>query len=348
MSARLSRFAISLCVSALSVVAAFAVGAIVVVLSGGSALTFLRAYIGGAWGGKTGLIATLSTAVPLAMTGLAVLVPLRAGLFNIGGEGQLYIGGLACFVVASAAAALGFPAALVLALVAGAVGGMLWAAGAVALKLWRSTHEVVSTIMLNYIALLIVAYLVLGPLAKSPGITKTADIPFVARLPMMASAGGFEISWGWVVPVVLSLGFVWVFFFTGWGLEVRAVGENARAARVSGVNAKRRLMQAFLIGGALAGLAGALVVCGRSFYFSPGFAPHYGYMGILVAMLARRSPLAIPFAAVFLGSIAAADTSLQLDAGISRDIIFVIQGVLLLVLAGAGLFEKKMLKKFNL
>jgi len=348
MKRRLSRFGISLGASALSAAGAFTVAAAVVALFGKSPLAFLGAYFRGAWGSKTGVLATLSTAVPLAMTGFAVLLPLRAGLFNVGAEGQLYIGALACFVVGSRLATLGFPAAMILAAVAGAAAGAVWAAGAIALKLRRGTHEVVSSIMLNYVALQIVSFLVLGPLAKSPGVTKTRDIPVVARIPMMAEAGGFDLTWGWVVPVVLSAGFAFVLFFTRWGLEVRAAGENARAAELAGVRVKRRLAQVFLLGGALAGFAGAMVICGRNYYLSEGFAPRYGYIGILVAILARRSPAAVPFAALFVASLAAADTSFQLDAGISRDIVFVLQGVLLLALAGAALLERKLFSKLKL
>lgn len=348
MKRRPACFGIKLSAAALSAVVAFAVAAGVVALFGKSPVAFLRAYFRGAWGTRAGLLATLSTAVPLAMTGLAVLLPLRAGLFNVGAEGQLYIGGLACFVVGQSLAGLGFPAAMILAVLAGGVAGALWSAGAIALKLRRGTHEVVSTIMLNYVALQIVLFLVLGPLAKSPGMTKTADIPVAARIPMMAEAGGFDLNWGWVVPVVLSAGFVFVLFFTRWGLEVRAAGENYRAASVTVTKVKRRLRQIFLLGGAMAGLAGGLAICGRNLYLSKGFALRYGYIGILVAILARRSPAAVPFAALFIASLAAADTSFQLDAEISRDIIFVIQGVLLLTLAGAALFERKLFSRLKL
>ena len=342
MTSRRREMLLKLAASLAAVTAAFLLAAIVVACFGASPLAFLRAYIRGAFGSRTAWVATASAAIPLAMAGLAVALPFRCGLFNVGAEGQLYMGGLAGILTAKAVAPLGAPWALALVLCAAALAGGLWAAPAIGLKLRTGAHEVVSSIMLNYVALGLVSYLVFGPLAESAGRGRTDPVVPVARMPLVAASGGMALSWGWLAPVALALLAAASLRYTRWGLSVRAVGAGSRAARASGVDTGGVRFSAFVIAGMVAGLAGGLVVTGRAPYaLSPGFAAGYGYDGIIVAMLARANPLAAPVAACFIGSLYAADRCLQLQAGISRHIIYVVEGALLFCLAAGLLLERR-------
>jgi len=345
MRSKLARTMLQLAGSAVAVVLAFACAAGVVWAFGKSPGAFIAAYLRGAFGSSTGWLATVSVAAPLAMTGLAVAVPMKAGLFNVGAEGQLYMGGLAALMAGGFAASHCLPGPVFWALAASALAGIVWSAPAVALKLRTKTHEVVSAIMLNYIAIGVVTFLVFGPLAEAAGRGRTDPIAGEARIPVMASSGGFEVSWGWVAPVLLAVACWWLLRRTVWGLDVRAVGDSLEAARVSGVPVERRRGVVFMLGGALAGLAGGLVLAGRTHTLSTGFAANYGYEGVIVAMLARTSPLAAPLAALFVGSLYAADRSFQLHADISRYIIYVVEGLALLVLAGSRLLENRFLRR---
>jgi ABC-type uncharacterized transport system permease subunit len=264
----------------------------------------------------------------------------QAELFNIGGDGQLQVGGLAALVAGlqleSAPGVLTIVASLAAAVVAGAA----WAAVAGVLRAYRGANEVISTIMLNFVAATAISLLIAGVL-RSPAARYT---PRTDRIPTSAQLGdllpGFPIVF--VVSLALSAVTVVAVRRTSIGLRLRTVGLNRNAATHAGLHVRALQWQSFALSGGLAGLAGGLVILGYRFYIAPGWVPAWGLLGIVIAFLALRSPILIPLWAVVLGMIGAAGPTVKGSASVPDAITTVMQGLpvvvmsLILVLAGSG------------
>lgn len=277
-----------------------------------------------------------SKAALLILAGLSVAVAFKAGLFNIGAQGQMVVGSLAAAVVGaqlSAPSLLHIP----LALLAAAVAGALWALIAAALKLWRGVHEVISTIMLNWVAASLVDnWLVVGPLrASSTGghsVHGTAEILSTARLPRLLGDIS-RLNVGFLVALGVAL-LVWVWLSrTRRGFETRASGLGADAARAAGIPVKQRAAEAMGLAGALAGLAGAVLVLGTEFRYPGVLGAPYGFDGIAIALIGNNSPLGVTLTALFFGILRAGGTRMQL-LGVHKSFPELIQGLALLFVAG--------------
>jgi simple sugar transport system permease protein len=278
--------------------------------------------------------ATLVRAIPLTLTGLAVTVAFRSGVLNIGAEGQLLAGAMASAVIGvRGSAALGH-LTLPIELSAGAAAGALWAGIAAWLQVRFRVLEVISTIMLNFVALHAVGYLVRGPLQEPLRIYPQSDtLPVVARLPRLFP--GTRLHWG-IVAAVVAAGFLWWFFReTAAGFRLRASGANPRAARSAGlIDIERVMTGAFLTSGALAGLAGAVELTGVTLALYENISPGYGYTAIAVALLARLDPLAVLGTGLFFGALEAGAGAMQRDAGVPAAFVSVIEaGIVLAVIA---------------
>lgn len=289
----------------------------------------IQALLGGAFGGTFAWTETLVRAIPICLTGLAVAWAFRAGLFNIGAEGQLLWGALAAAWVG---AAFRLPVGLhvLAALAAAALAGALWAAPAALLKSWRGTPEVVTTLLLNFIAENLTRFLANNPLhdpsqqgARTAEILATAELmAFTGRL-----HGGLGVALGMAVLAAVVLA------RARFGFQIQLVGRNPEAARTADVPVSRVWMRVLLQSGALAGLAGAVEVLGIHHYFQAGFSPGYGYEGIAVAVLAANSPVGVLGAALFWGGLANGAVEMELSTGLSRYLVMVIQALLVLIVA---------------
>ena len=287
------------------------------------------------WRGSFGstnafLSATLVRATPLLLAGLGVALAFRAGIWNIGAEGQLLAG-------AATATALGVtlgdaPRILLLpmALVAGALAGMLWASIAEWLRRQRSVLEVISTIMLNFVALHLVGFLVHGPLQEPLGIyPQSSPIADAARLPRLIP--GTRLHVGFAIALVVAPMLWWWLRSTAAGFRLRAVGANPDAARMAGrIDVMRVAGMAFFVSGALAGLAGAVEVSGVTFALYENLATGYGYTAIVVALLGRLDPLAIIPSAILFGALESGALAMQREAGIPSVVVTAIEAVLVL------------------
>jgi general nucleoside transport system permease protein len=257
----------------------------------------------GGFGSGFALSETLTRATPLIFTGLAVAVAFRAKLYNIGAEGQLYVGALAA--VAVGGAGLPLPPALLFPLMAAAamVAGALLLLGPALLKTRFHVDEVVTTLLLNFIALLFVSMLLDGPM-KDPaalGWPQSVAIPAELELPRLAARS--RVHSGLLIALSLAV-LVWIVDrFTAFGFEMRAVGANVRAAAFAGMPVQAVVAKTALFSGALAGLAGCIEVAGRAGYVTLDMSPGYGYTGIVIAMLAQLNPLAVVAAAIFVAGI---------------------------------------------
>jgi ABC-type uncharacterized transport system permease subunit len=273
---------------------------------------------------------TLLRATPLIIVGLSVAIAFRAGVLNIGAEGQLLAG-------AAGAAAVGLSwsswpgwALLPMELLAGACAGALWASIAAVLRQRFGVLEVISTLMLNFVALFAVSYLVRGPL-QEPTHTYPQTVQLVesARLPVIAA--GQRLHVGFVAALALAVCAWWFLRATAAGFRLRAVGQGAAAAASAGrVDVARVVSRAFLASGAIAGLGGAVQVTGVTYALFEGISPGYGYTAIAVALLARLNPLAVVAAGVFFGALEAGGAGMQRDAGVPAGFVSVIEALVIL------------------
>jgi simple sugar transport system permease protein len=284
----------------------------------------------GSWG------AIFIRSAPIALAALAVAVPARAGLINVGGEGQLVMGGVAAAgVYLAAGTTLPGTLTLVLMLLAAAVAGGAWAAIAGALRLAFGINEAVTTLLCNYVALDIMLYLIYDSW-KDPhgsGQPATRPLPVGARLAVLGHSrvhAGVLLAGAAAIVVSLALS------RTGWGFRLRVVGGNTEAARRAGLRVGLLLVTAMATGGALAGLGGAVQLAGAEFKLRPGFCLTYGYVGFLASWLARHKPIRVAVAAVVLSAIAVAGDSLQIDAGLPAASVNVLMALVLLAAFGWG------------
>jgi simple sugar transport system permease protein len=300
-------------------------------LAGYDAAGALAALWNGAFGSWYAVTsATLVRAVPLTVIGLGIAVAFRAGAFNIGAEGQFYAGAIAATAVglhvAGRPAFVALPAVLAAAVLAGAA----WVAVPVWLRHRFGVLEVISTLLLNFVAESLVSLMVQGPLQESQHIYPQSDpIAEAARLPLLP---GSRLHAGFVLAVAAALALWFVFTRTLWGFRLRAVGAGPRAAEISGrIDARRMGAVALLISGALAGLAGGIEVSGVSYALFQNLSPGYGYTGIAVAMLARLHPLGVLAAGILFGALEAGAGAMQRDAGVPAVAVYVVEAVVILV-----------------
>ncbi|MCB8932771.1 MAG: ABC transporter permease [Fimbriimonadaceae bacterium] len=293
-------------------------------------LEALQTLLRGSLGSPRAIGGTLKETTPLLIAGLAVFLALRAGLFNIGVEGQLLVGAMTCTVVV-----LRLPGVIgvILGVAAGMVAGAAWAFPAGWIKAYRGGHEVITTIMLNSVAALLTTALVAGPL-KAPGqeSTTTASIPDALLLPAVASGEDWSLSLALVIGVVLTGAMAWWLRSSVGGYELQAVGANPTAAETAGVSSRRVTTLAMMASGALGGLAGALQVLAYEGRFYSGFSPGYGFDALGVALLAGASAWGVLPAALLFGVLAKGGTAVQI-LGVPKGITGVVLGLLILIFA---------------
>ncbi|MCX8071017.1 MAG: ABC transporter permease [Candidatus Binatia bacterium] len=326
------RWAVEIGVSLTAVVLALAVSAAVVWLTGSSPALAFAALLDGAFGSRDSLAELAVKACPLLITGLAVALSFRAGIWNIGAEGQLLIGALALAATPLVVGAwLPKAAALALGLAAAAAGGAAWAGCAAVLKLKRGVNEVIATIMLNFIAAALVSYLVQGPLMEQGGTYPQTDpLPAAYQLPRLAP---YRLHLGLLLALLAAIAAHIGLFRLRVGFELRAAGLNPTAARLAGIAVSRRLFWAFVFSGALAGLAGGVELSAITRRLYERFSPGWGYTAIAVALLGRLSPFGVVLAALFFGALDAGSNAMQRAAGVSAVVVYVVQGWVILFLA---------------
>ncbi len=279
---------------------------------------------------------SLATATPYIFAGLAVALGFRCGLFNIGAEGQFFMGALASAWVGYSLLGVPWYLHLPLALLAGAVGGALWAAIPGYLKAATGAHEVVNTIMMNWIAFRLSDWLLNGPMKATgyrpvtPVIEKSAELPRLFPEPLRFNVGFF-------LALAVAALVYWLLFKTTLGFEIRAVGANPDAARYAGMNIKRNFVLAMVLSGALAGLAGSSQVLGVDHWVGQGFSAGYGFDSIALALLGKSHPVGVVLAALLFGFLRSGATRMQSLAGITIDIISVIQGLVIIFVAAPAI-----------
>ena len=331
-------FAPDLITSVVAFFLALLIGAGIIALMGKNPLEAYAALLDGSAGNRNSIAETLLRAIPLSLAGVGVAIAFRAGAFNIGAEGQLFMGGMA-----SAWVGLQFPnlppvVLITLMAVAGMAAGGLWAGIAALLKAWFNANEMINTIMLNYIAIYLVNYLVHGPLQdpKSP-LGQTARIAESAELPTLLQ--GTRLHVGLIIAVLAAV-FVFILLWrTSWGYQVRVVGKNPVAAKAAGMNVNRLMISALVLSGVLAGLAGFCEVAGVQHRMIENLSPGYGYTAIVVALLGQINPIGVLVSGVLFAGLQVGASTMESAVGVPSAVITVIQYLVVLLIIGRGAFD---------
>ncbi len=319
-----------------SIILALAVGGIVLYAAGANPIGAYWQMLLGAFGSIHSFSEVLVKATPLMLAGLGVLVAFRVGFWNIGAEGQLYMGAFAATLVVLQGWALpgvGFLPTMFLAAVAA---GGLWASIPALLKVRLHTNEILTTLLLNYVAILFVGYFLFGPW-KDPltlNFPMTKLFPDAAQIPRF---GDTRLHWGFLLAVGLAVLFYFLLERTRWGFAITVTGENPRAAAYAGIEVLRTVVVAVVISGALAGLAGMVEIAGIQLRLVLGISPPnapYGYTAIIVAWLARRRPLGVILVSILLGVLYVGGEALQIGTKLPTAIVLVVQAMILLFILG--------------
>ena len=315
---------------ALGIVAVF--GSIAMLIAGVNPLDGFGALLNGALGSPQEIAETLVQTTSLLFPALGVALAFRAGLFNIGAEGQLIIGGLFAGVLGEHLVAPG-AIAIPLLLVAGALGGGIWGALAGLLRARFEANEVIATLMLNIVAALFAGYLITGPFKSAAGGgNETAPLAPSSWLPPLFPDTRLTIALP--LALVLALFLRWVFRSTVMGYELRAAGDAPETARRAGIDLAKTAFWTMAASGAIAGVGGATIVMGVLHRFNLALSPGYGFIAIAVALVGELDPLWVALAALVFGILQNGAIGMQAAANVPRDVITAIEGVIILVLSG--------------
>jgi ABC-type uncharacterized transport system permease subunit len=317
----------------LAIFTALVIGALIMFATGANVLDAYRGLFLGAVGNPTAIANTFVEATPFIFGGLAVALGFKCGLFNIGVEGQIAMGSMAAAVAGFAITGLPLIIHLPLAILAGLLGGALWGAIPGFLRARTGAHEVITTIMLNYIAIRLTDYLIKGPfLDHSSSSPRTPFIAPSAQLPYLFGQD-YRLNAAFLIAIAMAFFIWWLLRKTTIGFEIRTVGSNPDAAQYSGMSITRNFVLAMALSGGLAGLAGAGQVLGLEHNLKASFSAGYGFDSIAIALLARSNPIGIIPAAIFWGALRNGAGLMQLEGHISRDLINIIQALVIVFVA---------------
>ena len=326
---------------------ALVIGAVIMMATSVAPATILRSFVAmadGSVGSINAISETLTASIPLVLAGLGIGLAFRAGLFNIGAEGQMVIGGLAAAIASFSINGLPMAVHMPLVLVIGLIFGGIYPAIAGSLRAATGAHEVISTIMLNLISFRLLDYLLRQPFIQKEGrsdpiskaVLDTAELPRLLSFidPNLRLHLGLFLMLGAVALVY------WLLFRSKLGFAFRISGENPDAARYAGINAGMTIVIAMAIAGGLAGLAGAAQVTGVLGRATPGFTAGIGFDAIAVALLGRSHPVGILLAGILFGALEAGGRQMQVDAGVSIDMISIIQALIIIFVAAPLLVKR--------
>jgi len=325
-------------VPSLAVLAALAVGALILLVFGYNPVSAYVVMLEGIFGSQRNLTEVLVKATPLIFTGIAVAVAYSGGVWNIGGEGQFYLGAISATYVGIYWGQL--PPALLIPLVmaAGFIGGGLWAIIPGLLKAWVDANEVVVTIMLNYIAMGITSFLVTGPMQEARGFyPQTELISASARLPRFLPPTRLHV--GFLLAVALAIVVTIILRRTPLGYSIRAIGASLNTARFAGIPINRTIVTAMVLSGGAAGLGGAVEISGLTWRLFATVSSGYGFDGIAVSLLVQNNPLGTILSGFLFGALRAGSELMQMNASIPSVLIEVIQGLTIAFVIGFSAYN---------
>jgi len=329
----------------LAILTAIILGGIIIAVVKGNPFLAYYGLIQGSFGSAKALSETAVWATPYIFAGLAVALAFKGGLFNIGAEGQLALGAVSSALIGYALPEwlgrdIPIYIHLPLTIILGMTAGAFWAAIVGFLKAYTGGHEVINTIMMNYIALNTISFLLNGPMKdRNPNnvIARTPLIADSARMPVIFD--GFRIHWGFVLALFTAFIIWWILNKTTLGFEIRTVGANPDAAKYAGINVKRTIIITMALSGMLAGMAGALEVTGLNFRHELGFSIGYGFDAIAIALLGKSHPLGVVLAAILFAAMRNGATRMQFLTQLPVDLISVLQALILLFVAADAIIR---------
>ncbi len=341
---------VAVLVPILSFVLALAVGGILVLAAGANPIETYKAMFDGAFGTTYARSELLVRAIPLMLTGLAVSIAFRMLFWNIGAEGQLVLGATATawvplFLLPDSNLSPGV--LLVLMGIAAFLGGALWGLIPAMLKAFLRVNEIITTLMLNYVAILLLDFLYTGPWKDKqgygfPGTASFKEMAALPRLPESLNAG--RVHAGLVIAIVAAL-LIWlVLARTKWGYEIRVIGENPEAARYAGISLVRNFLLVMVLSGGLAGLAGYGQVAGIAFRLQKGIAVGDGFTAIIIAWLAKLHPLGVLVVAVLMAALSVGGDQISITMGLPAAMARVLQGAILFFVLGGDIFVRYRLR----
>lgn len=329
----------------LAILTAVILGGIIIVSVGGNPILAYYGLIQGSFGSAKALSETAVWATPFIFAGLAVALAFKGGLFNIGAEGQLALGATFSALIGYAlpewlGVDIPFIIHLPLTIILGMTAGAIWAGIVGFLKAYTGGHEVINTIMMNYIALNTISYLLNGPMKdRNPNnvIARTPLIADSARMPEIFD--GFRIHWGFILALLVAFLVWWILNKTTLGFEIRTVGANPDAAKYAGMNVKKIVIITMALSGALAGMAGSLEVTGLNFRHELGFSIGYGFDAIAIALLGKSHPMGVVLAAILFAAMRNGATRMQFLTQLPVDLISMLQALILLFVAADAIIR---------
>lgn len=330
--------AASLLVPLISITLALLTGGIFLGLAGKNPLQVYSVMFVNSFGSTYGLTETVVKAIPLLLAGLGLAVAFRMQLWNIGGEGQIYMGAFGATWVA-----LNFPnqpvwIVLPAMVLAGCIAGAFWALIPAIPRAYLGVNEIITTLMLNYVAILWVDYLVYGPWKDPNGYNFPITAPF-SESAVLPTLGDTRIHAGLLIGIVLAIIFYIIIFRTKFGYEIRVIGESPEAARYGGMNITKKIILVMMISGAVCGLAGMAEVAGVTHRLQHGFSPGYGYTAIIVAWLSKLNPIGIIIVALLFGGLQVGGYAIQMS-GVSATVVSMLQGILLFFVLGGEILTR--------
>lgn len=333
-----------------AVVGSMAIGLLLIAASGKSVPDSIEAFLDGAFGTAFAFGASINRAVSLSLIGLGFILAARANLTNVGGEGQIAVGGIAATALALWPPVAGLPLGLaaILPLLAGTLAGALWGGIAGVMKVRFGTNEVISTLLLGFVALLIVYWCVQStellrqPQTSSSTLPESLPIPDSTKLPGLTGDPESPLHVGLVLCLLLALATAIVLQRSTFGLRLRAIGLNELAARRAGMPGSILLVVALGIAGAFGGLTGAIMLQGEQFYLKAGFSSGYGFDGLVVGLLSRGSTIGVLAGALFFGFLRSGGISMEIMAGVPSALTVVIQGLIVIAVAGSVILVEKL------
>jgi ABC-type uncharacterized transport system permease subunit len=333
-----------------AVVGSMAFGLLLIAASGKSVPDAIEAFLDGAFGTAFAVGASINRAVALALIGLGFILAARANLTNVGGEGQIAVGGIAATALAlwPPIADLPLGLAVLLPLLAGTLAGAFWGGIAGVMKVRFGTNEVISTLLLGFVALLMVYWCVQStallrqPQTSSSTLPESLPIPDTTKLPGLTGDPSSPLHIGVILCLLLALATAVVLQRSTFGLRLRAIGLNELAARRAGMPGSILLVVALGIAGGFGGLTGAIMLQGEQYYLKAGFSSGYGFDGLVVGLLSRGSTLGVLAGALFFGFLRSGGISMEIMAGVPSALTLVIQGLIVIAVAGSVILVEKL------
>lgn len=315
--------------SMIPIILALVIGYIIILLSGYNPNEAYASLLRGSFGSTTQVLNTLFTATPLIFTGLATAISFKAGLYNMGAEGQFYIGSFFAAYVGFTFTDLPAVVHILFALLAGAVGGILFASIPAFIRAYFNVDEMVTTLMLNYVAILFTTYLASYPF-RAPGSSNPETIAIAESASINRIMSGSQLHYGFVIAIIVFIVVYILLNKTVFGYEIESIGKNRSFSDAMGMNVPVKIILIMLTSGIISGLAGAVEVLGTHQKFFSGMGANYGWTGLTIALIGKYNPVGVFFGSILFGALKTGGSTMEIMTGVPRSLISILEGLIVI------------------